>query len=412
MNENKVVIQKKVIRNISLTAHPAGCARYVRDLIEQARSLANGSSPDKRYLTVTGLSLPKRVLVIGGSTGYGLASRVVAAFCGGADTIGVSFERLPTESKTATPGWYATHVFDQEARKTGSGSVSLYGDAFAMETKEKVAQAIKETCEGGQVDMVVYSIASPVRTDPQTGVTYQSVLKTVGEPYESLSLDIPLEKIISVTVPVATGEQVAETVKVMGGEDWMLWMEYLKEQGVLASGVKTIAYSYIGPEKTYPIYRHGSIGMAKRNLEETVPRIDGLLASLDGKAYVSVNKALVTRASFVIPVVPLYMALLYQIMQEKNLHEGCLEQAYRLFTEKLYGVDAVATDEMGRIRLDDWEMRRDVQEDVDAAWLLQKDGEKIAGGNVISCVQEYDRLHGFGYEDIDYNLPIDPREIL
>lgn len=411
MNENKIVIQRKVIRNVALTAHPAGCARYTRDQIAQARELSTGTSPDRRYRTVDGLALPGRVLVIGGSTGYGLASRVVAAFSGGADTIGVSFERMPSETKTATPGWYATHAFEREAEKAGVKAVSLYGDAFGREIKEQVAGAIKETFDGGQVDLVVYSIASPVRTDPRTGITYQSVLKTVGEPYTSLSLDIPTGRITSVTVPVATDEQVHETVKVMGGEDWLLWMEYLKEQGVLAPGVKTVAYSYIGPEKTYPIYRNGSIGMAKRDLENTVPKIDGLLTSLRGKSYVSVNKALVTRASFVIPVVPLYMALLYQIMKEKNLHEGCLEQMYRLFTERLYAPEGVTTDEGGRIRLDDWEMRRDVQEEVNEAWLLQEEGEQLVNGDVDACVREYDSLHGFGYEDIDYTVPVDPREI-
>lgn len=411
MSENKVVVQRKVIRNIALTAHPVGCARYTRDAIARTRALAAGTASDTRYKQVAPASFPKRVLVIGGSTGYGLSSRIVAAFAGGADTINISFERMPSETKTATPGWYSSHVFEKEARAAGLKAVSIYGDAFSDEIKTQTVQAIKNTFTGGQVDLVIYSIASPVRTDPKTGTVYQSVLKTLGEPYTSLSLDIPTRKITSVTVPVATEEQAADTVKVMGGEDWMLWMERLKAEGVLASGVRTVAYSYIGPEKTFPIYRNGSIGKAKEHLENTVGVLDPLLADLKGKSYISVNKALVTRASFVIPVVPLYMALLYKVMKERNLHEGCLEQAYRLFTERLYGPEGIQTDEKGRIRLDDWEMKPEIQKAVDEAWTLQVEGEEVVAGDVEACIQEYDSLHGFGYDDIDYNEPVDPQVI-
>ncbi len=393
-----MVITKKVLRNVSLSAHPLGCRRYVEDQITWVQN-----PKDAKYTTAIA-QLPKRVLVIGGSTGYGLSSRIVAAFGGGADTINVSFEREPSERKTATPGWYNTKVFEEHAQKKGLKAFSVFGDAFSDEIKEETAALIASQL--GQVDLIVYSLASPLRVDPKTGITYRSVLKPIEKPFTALSVNLDDPTITSETIEPATSEQTEETIKVMGGEDWKLWIDYLEERNLIAEGAVTVAYSYIGPELTYPVYREGTIGKAKEDLENTAKVLSNTL-----RAYVSVNKALVTRASAVIPVVPLYMALLYEVMSEKGIHEQCTEQIWRLFTTRLYTTGPVPTDEKGRIRVDDWEMDPEVQAEVQKRWDLQKEGEALIGGNLPLVQQEYDQIHGFGYEKIDYEADVDPREV-
>ncbi|WP_321300351.1 enoyl-ACP reductase FabV [uncultured Sphaerochaeta sp.] len=401
-----MIITKKVMRNVSLTAHPEGCKRYVQQQIDWVKNQAQNGE-DTRYSNPTQELLPKRVLVIGGSTGYGLSSRIVAAYTGGADTINVSFEREPAEKKTATPGWYNTMAFEQQAKKDGMKACSVFGDAFSTSIKEETARKIKE--ELGQVDLVIYSLASPLRNDPVTGVTYRSVLKPIGKPFTALSVDLDDDVVKQATIDPATDEQVQDTVKVMGGEDWSLWVDYLLEQGLLAEGAMTVAYSYIGPKITYPVYREGTIGKAKEHLENSASALTDKLEAIGGKAFVSVNKALVTRASAVIPVVPLYMALLYQVMKEKNIHEHCTQQIYRLFLGQLYTKEEIPTDQKGRLRVDDWEMLEEVQNEVERRWALQKEGQPLLQGDLDGVLEEYEHIHGFGFPDIDYGADIDPR---
>lgn len=395
-----MIIKQKVMRNVSLTAHPAGCAAYVA---QQTAYL------DAQHTHGDMASYPKRVLVIGGSTGYGLASRMVAALIGNAATINVSFEREPAENKVATPGWYNTVAFEREAHKRGLFAESLFGDAFSREMKAQVAALVRK--EMGQVDLVVYSLASPMRIDPVTGQSYKSVLKPIGSTYSALSVDVQSGIVETAVIEPADQTQVDETVKVMGGEDWKLWIDHLHAEGLLAPNVKTVAYSYIGPAITFPVYREGTIGKAKEHLEHTARVLTDDLQAIGGSAYVSVNKALVTRASAVIPVVPLYIAILYQVMKEMGLHEDCTRQIYRLFSERLYGGGTVPTDGEGRIRLDDWEMREDVQAEVDRRWNLQKEGSAMVGGDLEGFKQEYDNIHGFGYDSVDYALDVDPRTV-
>ena len=401
-----MIITKKVMRNVSLTAHPAGCKRYVQQQIAWVKNQAQ-TGEDTRYPNPIEELLPKRVLVIGGSTGYGLSSRIVAAYTGGADTINVSFEREPAEKKTATPGWYNTMAFEQQAQKDGMKASSIFGDAFSTAIKEETAKRIKE--ELGQVDLVIYSLASPLRNDPVTGETYRSVLKPIGKPFTALSVDLDDDVVKQATIEPATDEQVQDTVKVMGGEDWSLWVDYLLEQGLLAEGAMTVAYSYIGPRITYPVYREGTIGKAKEHLENSASALTDKLEAIGGKAFVSVNKALVTRASAVIPVVPLYMALLYQVMKEKNIHEHCTQQIYRLFLGQLYTKAEIPTDQEGRLRVDDWEMLEEVQNEVERRWALQKEGQPLLQGDLDGVFEEYEHIHGFGFSDIDYEADIDPR---
>lgn len=401
-----MVITQKILRNVSLSAHPIGCRRAVEEQVAWVKAHKTASA-EEAYPTATALDLPKRVLILGGSTGYGLSSRIVAAFAGGADTISVSFEREPSETKTATAGWYNSKVFDDLATKEGLKAFSLFADAFSNQTKQMVADLIEQ--EFGSVDLIIYSLASPLRIDPESGVTYRSTLKPIGEPFTALSVGLESDIVTSATIESADQNQVEETVKVMGGEDWILWLQYLQERKLLASGCMTVSYSYIGPALTYPVYREGTIGKAKEHLEASAKRLDELLATAGGRAFVSVNKALVTRASAVIPVVPLYMALLYQVMKERGLHEGCTEQIYRLFTTILYSGSQIPTDSEGRLRIDDWEMRADIQAEVERRWNLQVEGTAIVEGDLGGVRAEYDQIHGFGFDGIDYAKDIDPR---
>lgn len=382
-----MIVSPKIRGFICTTAHPEGCAKHVEEQI----SIVKGRG------TIEGG--PKKVLVIGSSTGYGLSSRIAAAFGCDAATVGVFFERPGDERRTATAGWYNTVAFEQQAKEAGLYARSFNGDAFSDEVKHEVIQAIKEDL--GQVDMVIYSLASPRRTDPKSGEVYKSVLKPIGETYTNKTLNTGNGAVDEVTIEPAEGDDVDQTVKVMGGEDWEMWMDALLEAGVLAENVQTVSYSYIGPEVTWPIYKNGTIGKAKEDLETVQRSLDAKLAAISGKAWVSVNKALVTQASSAIPVVPLYISLLYKAMKAKGNHEDTIEQMDRLFRERLCNGNP-QPDDAGRIRIDDWEMAADIQEIVGKRW------EEVNTEN-LSELADFDgyqagflKLFGFGLDGVDY----------
>lgn len=389
-----MVIKPMIRNNICMNAHPEGCAAYVAREVAYVRS--RGKIPNG----------PKRVLVIGASTGYGLSSRITAAFGCDAGTIGVAFEREGSEKRTGTAGYYNTLAFEAEAQRAGLVAESINGDAFSHGMKEEVIGRIKELFS--QVDLVVYSLASAVRTDPDTGEMYRSVLKPTGKGYTTKSIDPMTGEVKEAKAEPASEDEVRQTVKVMGGEDWDLWMKALLGAGVLAQGAVTVAYSYIGPELMASIYREGTIGKAKEDLEDTAIRLTGTLKPVGGKAYVSVNKALVTRSSAVIPAVPLYLALLFKIMKEKDAHEDCIQQIYRLFKERLYAGGPVPVDDKGRIRIDDWEFRNDVQAEIGRLW-SQASTENIGAiGDLEKYRSDFLQMHGFGFDSIDYEKDVQP----
>lgn len=385
-----MIIQPRTRGFICLTAHPDGALQSVKNQIEYVKSkgtLANG---------------PKKVLVIGASTGFGLSSRIEAAFGSGAATIGVFFEKPASEGKMGTAGWYNSAAFEKEAQAAGLYAKSINGDAFSDEVKQQTIDLIKKDL--GQVDLVVYSLASPRRTHPKSGVAYASVLKPIGQPFTNKTVDFHTGVVSDISIqPVENDEDIQNTIAVMGGEDWKFWMEDLKNAGVLAEGVKTVAYSYIGPELTFPIYRNGTIGQAKNDLEATVTVLNDLLSDINGKSYVSVNKALVTQSSSAIPVVPLYISLLYKVMKAKGTHEGTIEQMERLFSERLYTVDGnVPLDEAGRIRIDDLEMADDVQAEVAKLWNSVTSENLGDISDIEGYRKEFFNLFGFELDGIDY----------
>jgi len=389
-------MEPKIRGAICMNAHPKGCAEETRRQIHWTQDYFSHHKASKKL---------ERVLVIGASTGYGLASRIAAAFGYGAATIGVSFEKEPSEKRPATPGWYNTKAFDKEAKKAGIPAVSFNGDAFSNEMRAKVGDALKSL--GGPADLVIYSLASGVRTDPADGTLYRSVLKPLGEVYKAKSVDFINGRLGEVEIAPATEEERRATVKVMGGEDWRLWIDYLGAQGLLAPDVKTLAYSYIGPEVTHAVYREGTIGSAKKDLEATAKRLDKELSASGGGAYVSVNKAVVTRASAVIPVVSLYISLLFKVMKQKGLHEGCIEQMVRLFSQRLYSDKAVSVDAEGRIRIDDWEMREDIQEEVSSLWERVDDENIEELADLAGYREDFLKIHGFSVPGIDYDAEVD-----
>ncbi|MFC4816943.1 enoyl-ACP reductase FabV [Flavobacterium sp. GCM10023249] len=382
-----MIIEPRMRGFICLTAHPEGCAQSIKNQIEYVKSKGN-------------INGPKRVLVVGASTGFGLASRITAAFGSEASTIGVFFEKEPAPGKTATPGWYNSAAFEQEAKKAGLYAKSINGDAFSNEIKQQTIDMIKSDL--GQVDLVIYSLASPVRLHPVTGVLHRSSLKPIGQTFSDKTVDFHTGIVSQVSIEPAVQEDIDNTVVVMGGEDWTMWIDAMKKAGVLAEGATTVAYSYIGPEVTEAVYRKGTIGRAKDHLEATAFEITESLKDLGGKAYVSVNKALVTQASSAIPVIPLYISLLYKTMKAKGIHEGCIEQIQRLFADRLYNGNEVPLDDKGRIRIDDWEMRDDVQEAVKTLW-TQADTESLKGiGDLAGYKQDFLNLFGFGFDGVDY----------
>ncbi len=383
-----MIIEPRMRGFICLTAHPEGCAQSVKNQIAYVKSKG-------------AIDGPKKVLVIGASTGFGLASRITSAFGSDAATIGVFFEKEPAEGKTATPGWYNSAAFENEAHKAGLYAKSINGDAFSNEVKQETIDLIK--ADLGQVDLVIYSLASPVRMHPVTGVLHRSVLKPIGSTFTNKTVDFHTGNVSQVTIEPANEEDIKNTVVVMGGEDWSMWMEALNKAGVLAQGATTIAYSYIGPEVTEAVYRKGTIGRAKDHLEATAFEITDSLKSIGGKAYVSVNKALVTQASSAIPVIPLYISLLYKTMKAEGIHEGCIEQIQRLFSERLYSGNTIPTDDKGRIRIDDWEMREDIQNQIKALWETATTENLSNIGDLAGYKQDFLNLFGFGFEGVDYD---------
>ena len=392
-----MVIQPKVRGFICTNAHPKGCAANVQQQIDHVKKqgvIANG---------------PKRVLVIGASTGYGLASRITAAFGCGAQTLGIFFEKEPDEKRTGTAGWYNSAAFHQFATAEGLYAKHINGDAFSDEVKQKAIETIK--ADMGQVDLVVYSLASPRRQHPKTGVVHSSTLKPIGKPVTQRGINTDKQVVEEVTLPAATEEEIAGTIAVMGGEDWQLWIEALLAAGVLAPGAQTTAYTYLGEKITWDIYWNGTIGEAKKDLDRKRVAIDSLLAPVSGKAYVSVLKALVTQASAAIPIMPLYLSLLYKVMKEKGGHEGCIEQIDRLFRTALYS-PARQLDAEGRLRVDDLELRPEIQQAVEALW-PQVTTENLADlTDFAGYKQEFLKLFGFGIAGVNYDEDLSPVVVL
>lgn len=382
-----MIIEPRMRGFICLTAHPDGCEQNVIRQIDYVKSKGE----------ITGA---KKVLVIGASTGFGLASRITSAFGCNASTIGVFFEKPAAEGKPGSPGWYNSAAFEKHAHKAGLYAKSINGDAFSNEIKQKTIELIKKDL--GQIDLVIYSLASPVRTNPNTGITHKSVLKPIGAPFTNKTVDFHTGIVSDITIEPCNNEDIENTIAVMGGEDWEMWMNKLKEENLLAPKATTVAYSYIGPALTEAVYRKGTIGRAKDHLEATAFKISDSLKTLDGKAFVSVNKALVTQASSAIPVIPLYISLLYKTMKEKGIHEGCIEQIQRLFSERLYTGSAVAVDDKGRIRVDDWEMREDVQAKVAELWTKATTESLPTLGDLDGYKTDFYNLFGFKVENVDY----------
>ena len=383
-----MIVEPKVKGFICTTAHPAGCKESVRRQIAYCKEKGMGEGP-------------KKVLVIGSSTGYGLASRIAVTYGYGADTIGVAFERESNGRRTATAGWYNTKAFEEFAKEDGYYAKSFNGDGFSEEMKNQVIETIRK--DFGKVDMVVYSMAAPRRTMPD-GTTVSSVLKTVGKELTNKTIDLRNNEIKDVTVPVANEEEIENTVKVMGGEDWEAWIQALVDADVLSDNAVTLAYSYIGPELTHAIYKEGSIGQAKKHLFETSKKLTKEFEAKGLKAYISVNKALVTQSSAAIPIVPLYISLLYKIMKKEGLHEGCIEQMNRLFIDKL---PAKETDAEGYIRLDDWEMEDKVQNEITKLWDLVTTENIGELGDIEGYWEDFYHMFGFHYDNVDYSADVE-----
>ncbi|MCG3745960.1 enoyl-ACP reductase FabV [Vibrio cincinnatiensis] len=391
-----MIIKPKIRGFICTTTHPVGCEANVKEQI--AYTKAQGPIANA----------PKRVLVVGSSSGYGLSSRIAAAFGGGAATIGVFFEKPGTEKKTGTAGFYNAAAFDKLAQAEGLYAKSLNGDAFSNEAKQKTIDLIKQDL--GQIDLVVYSLASPVRKLPETGEVIRSSLKPIGETYTSTAVDTNKDVIIEASVEPATEQEIEDTITVMGGQDWELWIQALDEAGVLAQGCKTVAYSYIGTELTWPIYWDGALGRAKMDLDRAATALNAQLAAKGGSANVAVLKSVVTQASSAIPVMPLYIAMVFKKMREEGIHEGCMEQIFRMFSQRLYKADGSVpeTDEQNRLRLDDWELRDDIQQHCRELW------PQITTENLKTLTdyelykEEFLKLFGFGVDGVDYDADVSP----
>ncbi|MGN2610694.1 enoyl-ACP reductase FabV [Aliivibrio fischeri] len=391
-----MIIKPRIRGFICTTTHPVGCEQNVKEQI----ALTKAQGPIA--------NAPKRVLVVGSSSGYGLSSRITAAFGGGASTIGVFFEKAGTEKKPGTAGWYNSAAFDKFAKEEGLYSKSLNGDAFSNEAKQKTIDLIKEDL--GQIDMVVYSLASPVRKMPETGEVIRSSLKPIGETYTATAVDTNKDAIIEASVEPATEQEIKDTVTVMGGEDWELWINALSEAGVLADGCKTVAYSYIGTELTWPIYWDGALGQAKMDLDRAATALNEKLSATGGTANVAVLKSVVTQASSAIPVMPLYIAMVFKKMREEGVHEGCQEQILRMFSQRLYKADGsvAEVDEKNRLRLDDWELREDIQQHCRDLW-PQVTTENLKDlTDYVEYKEEFLKLFGFGVDGVDYDADVNP----
>ncbi len=389
-----MIIKPKVRGFICVTAHPEGCAAHVQEQIDYVKSqapLGNG---------------PGKVLVIGASTGYGLAARVAAAFGGNAATMGVFFERPSTNGRCASPGWYNSLAFEKKARQASLYAESINGDAFANQTKNQVIQILKN--DVGPLDLVIYSLAAPRRDHPQTGTIHKAVLKPIGESFVGPTLDTDKGIIKDMSLEPASQQEISDTVAVMGGEDWEMWMNQLDEADLLGNGCRSVAFSYIGPKQTWPIYWHGTIGRAKHDLDKAAKRIDALLKIKGGGAFISVNKAVVTQASVAIPIVPLYISMLFKVMKEKGLHEGCIEQLYRLYATRMYNDSVANFDEAGRVRIDDWEMKPEVQDAVAELWKNVTNENFRDVTDYAGYKEEFLKLFGFGLAGVDYEAPSNP----
>ncbi|MDO6994160.1 trans-2-enoyl-CoA reductase family protein [Brachyspira innocens] len=390
-----MVVEPKILNNICITAHPLGCAKEVEKQINYVKSKPKVKSN------------VKNALILGASGGYGLASRIAISYGLGAKTLSVSFEKAATERRTATPGWYNNEAFSSFAEKDGVKDKNLILDAFLNASKEEVIKEAKSFFNGEKIDLVIYSLAAPVRTDESTGTVYRSSLKPIGKKYNGIGVDFMTEELLEVSIEPANEDDIKSTVKVMGGEDWKLWTDALLNADMLSENAINIAYSYIGPEMTKAVYRDGTIGKAKDHLEATAHELDKeMQEKVKGHAYVSVNKAVVTRSSAVIPTVPLYIGILFKVMQKKGIHEGCIEQMYRLISEKLFNGGEVPVDSDNRIRLDDWELREDVQKEVLDEWnKLTKDNVKEIA-DLALFRKDYMNMHGFDEEGIDYSQDV------
>lgn len=389
-----MIIQPKIRGFICTTAHPEGCKASVNEQIDYVKN----QGP---------MQGPKRVLVIGASTGYGLASRIAAAYGYGAKTIGVFFEKEADDKRTASPGWYNAAAFEERAHQDGLYAKSINGDAFSQEIKDKTAALIREDL--GQVDLIIYSLASPRRQHPVDGQVYSSVLKPIGQAFTGKTVDAFRGEVKEVTIEPATPEEVANTVAVMGGEDWQMWIDTLAKQNLLAPGVKTVAYSYLGPVLTHAIYQHGTIGKAKEDLKAVADQLTQRLANLDGEAVVSVDKAVVTQASAAIPVVPLYISILFKLMKQQGTHENCVQQMDRLFREHLYAANPPARDKDGFIRLDDLEMQPDLQQRVAEVWPAVTTENVKTLTDIEGYCDEFYRLFGFNIAGVDYDKDVNPQ---
>ena len=388
-----MIIEPKIRGFVCLTAHPDGCAANVQEQIEHVK---------KKGRIEGG---PKNVLVIGASAGYGLASRITAAFGSGAATLGLFFEKEPSERRPATAGWYNSVAFEKAAKAEGLFAKSINGDAFSDEIKAEAIKVLKE--EMGPVDLVVYSLAAPRRTHPKTGEVFKSTLKPIGQTYDGITLDTDKEIVKDIHLEPATEEDIRGTVAVMGGEDWEMWMNELDSAGVLAENCQTVAFTYIGTKLTWPIYWEGTIGKAKEDLDRAAGELNKKLAAKNGKAYVAVMKGLVTQASSAIPVVPLYISLLYKIMKAKGNHEGCIEQAQRMFATRLYSGQDMPLDESNRIRMDDWEMADDIQQEIERLWPTITTENLHTITDFDGYQAEFLRLFGFGLDGVDYAADTD-----
>ena len=392
-----MIIEPKLKGSLALTSHPLGAYEFVKRQIDYVKK-------QEKY---TG---PKKVLIIGSSSGYGLASRISLAFGASADTIGVAFEKGVEGKRVGSAGWWNTIAVSEEIRKEGLVAKNFMGDAFSNEMKNDVIKYIKEEF-GGKIDLLVYSLASAIRTDPNTGEVYRSALKSTAKEITGPTINLEKETMDMGTMGIATEEEISSTVKVMGGEDWKLWIEFLDNAGVLTENFKTVAYSYLGPKVTYGIYKEGTIGAAKRDLEGTSDYLnDYLKTKYNGEAYVSLSKALMTKASAVIPIFPLYATLLYKVMKAKGLHEGTIEQKQRLFKDMMYG-GKPELDSNRRLRPDNWEMREDVQSEVEAIWdtITPENFKEI--GDYEGVREEFMQLNGFDFDNIDYSADVNLEEL-
>jgi len=387
-----MIIEPRVKGFLCTTAHPAGCRE---DVLQQIAYVKGQEKVDGG---------PARVLVVGASGGYGLASRITAAFGSGASTIGVFFERPSVKNRTASPGWYKSAAFTEEAEAAGLYAKNINGDAFSQEIKQKVIDTIK--ADLGQIDMLVYSLAAPARTLPD-GTTVRSALKPIGEPFSGKTIDFKSSEIRDVSLEAASEEEIADTIRVMGGEDWEDWVHALLEAGVLADGAITTNYTYLGSEVTWPIYYHGTIGKAKEDLERASAALREPMSSVNGQALVCVMKGLLTQAASAIPGMSIYLSLLFKVMKEQGTHEGCIEQTERLFATRLFGGD-LALDELGRVRMDDWELKDDIQAYVKSQWNQVTEATLGDITDFEGYKTAFLQMHGFGFSGVDYSADVDP----